>query len=43
MASLVVLVLLYLGAIFADFLAPYEKNYRIPGCPVQLSHPHANL
>jgi peptide/nickel transport system permease protein len=37
MISLVILILLYLGAVFADFLAPYEKNYRIPG--VQYSSP----
>ncbi len=37
MGSLVVLILLYLGAIFAEFLAPYEKNYRIPN--VQYSSP----
>jgi peptide/nickel transport system permease protein len=35
--SLVVLILLYLGAIFADFLAPYPKNFRIPN--VQYSSP----
>ncbi len=39
MGSLVVLILLYLGAIFADFLAPYPKNYRIPN--VQFSSPTA--
>ena len=37
MGSLVVLTLLYIGAIFADFIAPYEKNYRIPD--VQFSAP----
>ena len=37
MGSLVVLTLLYIGAIFADFIAPYEKNYRIPD--VQFSSP----
>jgi peptide/nickel transport system permease protein len=37
MVSLVVLILLYLGAIFAEFVAPYEKNYRIPD--VQFSSP----
>lgn len=29
MGSLMVLILLYLGAIFAEFIAPYEKNHRI--------------
>lgn len=35
--SMVVLGVLYIGAIFADFIAPYEKNYRIP--QVQFSSP----
>jgi peptide/nickel transport system permease protein len=35
--SLVVLGVLYIGAIFSDFIAPYEKNYRIP--QVQFSSP----
>ena len=37
MASLMVLILLYIGAIFAEFIAPYEKNYRVPDA--QLSAP----
>lgn len=37
MASLVVLILMYLAAIFAEFIAPYEKNYRVRDA--QLSAP----
>ena len=36
-ASLMFLALLYFVAVFADFFAPYEQNYRIPGA--QLSAP----